>query len=58
MLSLLKRPAPPRNDEKIREAKELFTSGMFPVVTTEDMPHKEIRKVIGLAAFQIGRAHV
>lgn len=53
MLSLLKRPennAPQK--EKLDSAKDLFTSGQFQVVTTKEMPGKEVRRIIGLAAYR------
>lgn len=54
MLSLLKKPepTPAATTEKIGEAKELFLSGQFPVVTTEAISTKDIRLVIGLVAFR------
>lgn len=53
MLSLLKRPDPETPlKEKLQSAKDLFTSGQFPVVTTKDMPGKTVRRIIGLAAFR------
>lgn len=54
MLSLLRKPAPAPTapGEKLGEAKELFLSGKFPVVTTEAIPTKDIRMVIGLVAFR------
>ncbi|WP_461209906.1 hypothetical protein [Desulfocurvus sp. DL9XJH121] len=53
MLSLLKKPehdSPQK--EKLQSAKDLFTSGQFPVVTTKDMPGKTVRRIVGLAAFR------
>ena len=53
MLSLLKRPennSPQK--EKLDSAKDLFTSGQFQVVTTKEMPGKEVRRIIGLAAYR------
>lgn len=53
MLSLLKRPEnnAPQKD-KIDSAKDLFTSGQFQVATTKEMPGKDIRRIIGLAAYR------
>ena len=53
MLSLLKRPEnnTPQK-EKLDSAKDLFTSGQFQVVTTKEMPGKEVRRIIGLAAYR------
>ena len=52
MLSLLKKPNQKSENERIKDAKELFTSGQFPVVTTLELPHKQIKRIIGLAAFR------
>ena len=54
MLSLLKKPEakPTTGQDKIVVAKDLFTSGQFPVVTTGEIPKKGIRKIIGLAAYR------
>lgn len=53
MLSLLKRPEPDTAlKQKIETAKELFTTGQFQVVTTKELPGRNIRKTIGLAAFR------
>ncbi len=54
MLSLLKKPEAkaPGPQDKIGAAKDLFTSGLFPVVTTGEIPQKAIRKIIGLAAYR------
>jgi len=53
MLSLLKKPNNNKTEnERIKDARELFTSGRFPVVTTREMPQKQIRRIIGLAAFR------
>ena len=53
MLSLLKRPEnnTPQK-EKLDSAKDLFTSGQFQVVTTKEMPGKDVRRIIGLAAYR------
>ena len=52
MLSLLKKSNNKTESERIKDARELFTSGQFPVITTKEMPHKQIRRIIGLAAFR------
>ncbi|BBD08107.1 heavy metal-binding domain-containing protein [Desulfovibrio ferrophilus] len=53
MLSLLKKPEQEtRMPDKIQSAKDLFTSGQFPVVTTKEMPGKNVKRIIGLAAFR------
>ncbi len=53
MLSLLKKPEPPKkNSVKLESAKDLFTSGQFPVVTTKEMPDKTVRRIVGFAAFR------
>jgi len=53
MLSLLKKnEQESRTPDKIKSAKDLFTSGQFPVVTTKDMPGKTVKRIIGLAAFR------
>jgi len=52
MLSLLKKSNNKTESERIKDARELFTSGQFPVITTKEMPHKQVRRIIGLAAFR------
>lgn len=53
MLSLLKRPeSESAQRNKIDSAKELFTTGQFQVVTTKDLPGKNVKRTIGLAAFR------
>lgn len=53
MLSLLKKPEQDASTSaKLESAKDLFTSGQFPVVTTKEMPGKTVKRIIGLAAFR------
>lgn len=53
MLSVLKKPEQEtKMANQLQSAKELFTSGQFPVVTTKDMPGKTVKRIIGLAAFR------
>jgi uncharacterized protein YbjQ (UPF0145 family) len=53
MLSLLKKPNGNGIDRgKITSAKELFMSGQFQVLTTEQVPGKKIKAIVGLAAYR------
>jgi uncharacterized protein YbjQ (UPF0145 family) len=54
MLSLLKKPNNTNGTDrkKLDSAKELFTTGQFQVLTTEAVPGKKIRKIVGLAAYR------
>lgn len=54
MLSMLKKPSNNNGTDKkkLESAKELFNSGQFPVLTTDNVPGKRIRKIVGLAAFR------
>jgi uncharacterized protein YbjQ (UPF0145 family) len=53
MLSILKKPHGNGADKKkLESAKELFNTGQFPVLTTESVPGKKVRKIVGLAAYR------